>query len=85
MSDSPKRDWCCSAYGPEVPVACFFEAQSACASLDECHRRMKAERQRVFHRINELAAGGDPFWANLEQEFPSPSGLLNADESDEAD
>lgn len=74
-----ERDWSCSAYGPGVPALCFFEqASSVCADLAECTARMGDERKRVFRRMQELAAHGDPVWADLADEFTSPEDLLDA-------
>lgn len=76
------RGWNCTAYGPDLPMPdpCFFEAVQVCGSLDECRRRMKAERQRVFDRIQERAAAGDPAFTYLAAEFTSPEQLLNAED-----
>lgn len=77
------RDWHCEAYGPEaaaVGVRCYFEsARGACALPSECAHNMATERQRVFARINELAAAGDETGAYLSGEFTNPDQLLNAD------
>ena len=74
------RGWFCVAYGPELPESCFFEqAGPACVDLGQCEQRMKVERQRVFRRMQELAAHGDPVWADLADEFASPEDLLDAD------
>ena len=74
--------WTCEAYGPDgvdVGAVCFFTGQlhhRICGSQDECSRRMAAERQRVFDRIHEAAAAGDPTAAFLAGEFTSPDQLL---------
>ncbi|WP_280486091.1 hypothetical protein [Nocardia cyriacigeorgica] len=34
------------------------------------------QRQRVFRRMNELAASGSPWAADLAQEFASPERIL---------
>jgi hypothetical protein len=79
-------DWDCSAYGPEgtkVGALCFFFAElneRECSSLEKCRTAMRAERGRVFRRINELAATGDPTAAYLEGEFNSPDQLLDGEE-----
>jgi hypothetical protein len=72
----------CTAYGPEgreSGAVCFFGGElqeRSCASLDECASRMAAERQRVFARIQELAADGDEVGVYLAGEFTSPEDLL---------
>src|SRR3954451_2044649 len=69
-------DWPCSAYGPEGLAAgarCFRSAEPGewvCSSRAVCEDFMAAERQRVFRRINELAATGDPDFADLDAAFP---------------
>ena len=84
--EQPARDWACTAYGPEVPATCFFqEAGETCTSLEQCQERMKGERQRVYRRMQELAAHGDPMWADISDEFTNPEGLLNADDYSEGD
>jgi hypothetical protein len=81
------RGFACAAYGDDLPDAlgdlCFFEGAIGrkCWTRGECESRMGEERQRVFQRINELAAKGDPDMAFLADEFSSPDQLLNADES----
>jgi hypothetical protein len=78
------KDWDCEAYGPDLPSElghlCFYDEIEPCASQAQCHTRMAGERQRVFRRINELAAAGDPTGQLLADEFTNPSQLLNADE-----
>jgi len=74
--------WYCEAYGPRAPKAeklCFVSGDSgarACASPQMCRETMAAERQRVWQRINELAAGGDPVGAYLAEEFTDPGQIL---------
>jgi hypothetical protein len=81
---SSGTDWPCVAYGPEGLAAgarCFRSAEPGervCSSRAECEDVMTAERQRVFRRINELAATGDPDFEALDAAFPSPADLLNA-------
>jgi hypothetical protein len=75
------RMWACEAYGDEgesFGALCFVAAagERSCASLAECREVIAAERQRVFQRINELAANGDPDAAYLADEFPDPGKLL---------
>lgn len=77
------RGWDCEAYGPDLPgEMCFFEATSRCGTEGECRDRMAGERQRVFRRIQELGAHGDPVWADLSEDFANPDELLNADRPD---
>lgn len=89
MTTSPGTDWPCAAYGPDGlahGARCFRAGepgQRICASRAECKEAMASERQRVFRRINELAAGGDPDFAALDAEFASPDELLNADDDPE--
>lgn len=72
----------CEAYGPdgrEVGALCFFAGElhaRVCISPAECHDAMAAERQRVFRRIRERAAEGDPDMAYLAEVFTSPEQLL---------
>jgi hypothetical protein len=85
MSD---QAWDCEAYGPDLPkdlASCFFEKVRHCDSLAECSARLESERQRMFQRINELAAAGDPDFAFLEGEFTNPEQLLGGDASEEPD
>ena len=77
--------WDCEAYGPkgtEIGVLCFFadHGERECADLDECHRAMAEERQRVFRRMNELAARGDEAATHLAGEFTHPEQLLGGGE-----
>jgi hypothetical protein len=75
--------WDCEAYGPvpaELGHLCFWDQIEPCTSEAQCHTRMAGERQRVFGRINELAAAGDPTGEFLAEEFTNPSQLLNADD-----
>lgn len=73
--------WDCEAYGPEgrgFDALCFFArpGERSCADPDQCHEKMTAERQRIFDRIMEQAAKGDPTAAYLAREFTDPSQLL---------
>lgn len=78
-------DWACTAYGEEVAAAvgarCFFAAvgERVCADQAACRAAMGAERRRVFRRINELSAAGDPTMEYLSEAFPDPNGLLDAE------
>src|ERR1700737_1406011 len=75
-------DFDCEAYGPEgreVGALCFFAGElgaRVCASQDECRDAMTAERRRVFRRINEMAAHGDPAAVDLAETFTYPARLL---------
>ena len=73
--------WACTAYGPEGRAAnalCFFagSGKRTCASLAECREKMTAERRRVWQRIQDGAARGDPDMVYLAQEFSGPEQLL---------
>lgn len=75
--------WPCEAYGPdglEDGVVCFVGDvdRRVCDSAEICHAVMSAERGRVFDRIQELAAAGDPTGVFLAGEFAGPDELLNA-------
>lgn len=74
-------DFDCEAYGPEgreFGALCFTAGpgERSCQSPGECHAVMDAERMRVFRRISEMAAAGDPVAAYLAGEFTSPDQLL---------
>lgn len=81
MSGS-EPSWDCEAYGQEaaaVGALCFVSGdlgKRVCADRDECHAVMAAARQRVFRRINELAARGHQEAAYLAGEFTNPGQLL---------
>lgn len=87
MTEDPGNDWPCEAYGPkgrELGALCFVSGEPgkrACASRDECHRVMTAERERVFQRIQEGAAAGDPDMVYLAGEFTRPGQLLGGAEA----
>ena len=75
------KQWACEVYGPEgidVGALCFFAEQGhrACISPVMCKMLMTEERQRVFGRINEMAATGDPAGIELTEYFTSPDQLL---------
>lgn len=79
--------WDCEAYGSEgtaIGVLCFFSdhGERTCADQDECHRAMAAERQRVFRRMNELAAAGDEAGTLLSEEITHPEQMLGGGEQD---
>jgi hypothetical protein len=80
--------WDCSAYGPEgrqCDALCFFAdpGKRSCASPEECREKMTAERQRVWQRIQDGAARGEPDMAYLAGEFASPEQLLGGGETEE--
>ena len=83
----PDIEFDCDAYGPEGREAgalCFFAGElgkRVCPSLTMCRGRMDRERRRVFARIQELAAQGDPVGLDLAQAFTSPEQLLGGGES----
>jgi hypothetical protein len=54
----------------------------ACATATDCHDRLAAERQRVFRRINELAAAhpDDFTWVDLADAILRPEQLLGGDD-----
>ena len=75
-------DWDCDAYGPdgrEAGALCFLAVElntRVCTSHAECTAAMTAERRRVFQRIQDGAARGDPDMVYLAGEFTSPEQLL---------
>jgi len=74
-------DWDCAAYGPDgrkFGALCFLAGQGerACASQAACSDAMAAERQRVWQRIQEMAAAGDPAGAELADAFTDPQQIL---------
>jgi hypothetical protein len=82
MADTEPADFACEAYGPDgatFGALCFRSGETGkrvCADLPECHAVMTTERQRVYRRISELAAGGDETMAFLAEEFTRPEHLL---------
>lgn len=78
--------WPCEAYGQEAMkhgALCFASAEldvCVCSSPSACHRLVESERRRVFQRINELAAAGDPIAEDLAESFPAPNDLLGGKE-----
>ena len=84
-------DFDCEAYGPEgreISALCFFAGtgERACASPGECRGKMDAERRRVWQRIQDGAARGDPDMVYLAGEFTGPGQLLGggSDEDERA-
>lgn len=82
-------DFDCTAYGPDdrkVGALCFISGElheRVCANLDQCREAVTSERQRVFRRIQEGAAQGDPVMVYLAGEFTEPGQILGG--SEEAD
>lgn len=71
----------CDAYGPagrEARALCFLAEPGTrvCASQAACREAMTAERERVYGRIGELAAGGDPVGIYLAGVFTGPGQIL---------
>ena len=83
----------CSAYGPDgrdAGAICFVSGElgkRVCASAEECHEVMTGQRQRVWQRIQDGAARGDPDMVFLADEFKSPEQILGGgqDEGDGTD
>jgi hypothetical protein len=84
-------DFDCSAYGPgsrELGAVCFFGGElnlRACPSLAACHEAMAAERRRVWQRIQDGAARGEPDMVHLAAEFTSAEQLLGGVLPEEGD
>ena len=73
--------WDCQAYGrggEAVGALCFFAEPGtrSCRTEGECHAHLAAERVRVFDRIGEMAAAGNPVGLYLASEFTAPEQLL---------
>lgn len=86
----PEPQWPCEAYGQEgikLGAWCFFAElhERLCENALECAGRMVAERGRVFDRMQELAAAGDPTGLYLAGEFDSPDQLLGGPQDREDD
>lgn len=88
---SQPDQWDCEGYGPEgreFGALCFIAGdlgKRACNSQAACAEAMAAERRRVFRRISERAAAGDPTAAYLEQEFTNPEQILGGALGDDLD
>lgn len=87
MTGEAGDPWDCDAYGPgarERGALCFLSGAlnaRVCDSQATCHEAMGGERQRVFRRISELAAEGDPTGAYLADVFASPDQLLGGEDA----
>jgi hypothetical protein len=83
--------WDCSAYGSEgrkFGALCFVSGalgKRVCGSQAACREVMTAARRRVFSRIQEGAAAGDPDMAYLAEEFSGPEQLLGGIGEDGSD
>lgn len=77
--ESWSHHWVCEVYGEageSIGAVCFF-AFDPCLNLRECHKRMTATRQKIWSRIQELAAAGDLTGVYLAGEISSPDEILN--------
>lgn len=78
-------DWPCEAYGPdglEHGARCFLAGklgERLCGTSIACGYIMAAERRRVFRRIQQLAAAGDPLGMELAAAFTDPDQLLGGE------
>lgn len=75
--------WPCEAYGFErgeqVGAWCFIAGQlhaRVCGTPADCAAAMTLQRQRIFRRMHELAAAGDPVWADLSNDFTNPDQIF---------
>jgi hypothetical protein len=67
--------WHCEAYGADDRLPrCFFE--TVCTSRRQCSVRMRAERRRLFDRIQQLGRLQPEVYGWLAEEFRSPAELL---------
>lgn len=87
MCDGDAVSWDCVAYGPDgakVGALCFVagHGERRCESRSECAETVGREQQRVFRRINEMAAHGDEVGMILAEEFTRPDQLLNGDDGE---
>lgn len=73
---APPRGWVCEAYGDKLPEACFFDLAAPCGSRAECEARLPGERERIFGRIQEMAAGGDLAAREMAAEIKGAEELL---------
>lgn len=75
-------EWECEAYGDgamAVGAWCFRSpavGQRVCGDREACATFMHGERRRVFQRMQELAAQGEPTAVELVGLFTSPDQLL---------
>lgn len=73
----PGKDWHCVAYGEDGGSWCFMqEVGPPCAALSICTELMAVERQRVWQKIQEGAATGDPDMKYLDENISGPDELL---------
>lgn len=84
QADKIGPDWPCEAYGAgglEVGARCFVAdlGDRLCLSRAECGEIVAESRARLFARINELAAQGDPTGIFLAREFPTPQEIFKGD------
>lgn len=80
--------WNCEAYGddgPTVGALCFFAdvGQRTCTTHAQCRELLVAERQRVWQRMQELAAAGDQAGEHLAEEFTHPEQMLGGHRDDD--
>ena len=79
---SSSSEWDCDAYGAdgaEVGALCFRASElgaRVCGGQAECRVFLFWERRRVFARIQDGAATGDPDMVALAAAFASPDELL---------
>lgn len=82
---SQPDEWDCSYYGPEgrrLGAVCFVAKERACPTLAACELAIAGSRKRIFRRIQELAASGQPESVYLAGEFTRPDQLLGGDDDD---
>jgi hypothetical protein len=84
-------EWDCEAYGPDgrgFGALCFLSGELGkrkCVSKAECAGAMGGQRRRVFRRIQELAAAGDPVGVDLAETFTDPEQLLGGSGEERGD
>lgn len=83
---SKTADWQCAAYEPagtQIGALCFFAdpGSRVCADQGECRAGLAVERRRVFDRIKELEAAGDPTGVVLAVGLDDPEQLLGGSAS----
>lgn len=78
----PADAWACVAYGRVPAFACFFsEVGRVCRSDQECETSIAAERQRVWRKIEEGAAAGDPYMVAMSKEITGPDDIFGGPSS----